>query len=204
MIEDKYSENAWKRWHTPDYIRGSFGPNDGKRHWELVFEETFKHVPKNIDTVVDLGCAAGRNLYFYSHQDQIKNLIGIDISDEIDFYPMDNFTYIKSLISDWRPRFTLENTLIISHGCLMYYDFKAQIEMINNWIELGCENFIFQEYDKKTLDNDYPQGKETKYLPLPIPVYECALEGLSSEKYKFSKKWHRKEIPAYIRLCGEK
>ena len=66
--------------------------------------------------------------------------------------------------------------------------------MINNFINKGCENFIFQEYDNKTLTDDY--GHSNFKEGGIYNVWDSVLETMDG----FNKKWYRTGIPSYIKL----
>lgn len=176
---------TWNRWHNTSYITSP-------KCWEEVFEKI--KIPNKINTIIDLGCAAGRNLLYYNNR---YNLIGVDLpkKEDIEFYPLNNFEYISCPIQNLPTTnfntYNLNDCLVISHGSLMYISPQQQFNLINSLLNQNCKNFIFQEYDyihpAGSHNNVLNDGKTFEFNPL-------------NHKSLFKKEYYRKEMPSWIYL----
>lgn len=143
-ITKEYILKNYRRWY--DYSQLPFA--------EKVFISHIEEglIPEYITTVLDLGCAAGRNLMAFNGKYQ---LIGIDLpkTEEMSFPPeIRNFQYIKHDLNEPLPDMDLTTTLCISHGVINYLPPNKQVALQKRLVELGCCNFLLQEYDD-TLTN---------------------------------------------------
>jgi hypothetical protein len=136
------------------------GYSNGKGHdssepW--LEEYVVNKLSNNITTIIDFGCAHGRN--FLAFPKEKYKYIGFDMHDynniswvkniDVDYYQCnieDFFEDYKDFNIDWK------NSLIISQGTLMCLDnSKQQNDFINLLKSLGCKNFVFHEYGSDTL-----------------------------------------------------
>jgi SAM-dependent methyltransferase len=174
-------QEDWSRWYEKNY---EVPP-------EKCFQELMTSIPDHIDTVIDFGCAAGRNLALFNGK---YKLFGVDLIDEKKMEWKENFqnlTYIKSKLQNFNFEHSMETFLCISHGTIMYCNPEEQKRFLTQLKEKGCKNFIFQEYDDTTLiDSGYsPDKKSGKLLGYAF-----------SNPLEFEKKWYREKIPTWIKF----
>ena len=105
-------------------------------------------LPKYIDTILEFGCANGRNLQIFNKE---YNLQGYDIVKKSDIeFVMDfsNFKYKKSTIEEWIKVYNkdLSKTFVMCSGTLMYISSDSQNKLIEKLFKLNCKNMAFQEY----------------------------------------------------------
>ncbi len=120
----------WSRWYKKDY------PVAG----EACFQSLRPKLPSYIDSVIDFGCAAGRNLALF---DGGLKLYGVDLvpEEQIEWrQPLRDLTYISSPLQNFASRFTerMDRFLCISHGTIMYLAGDEQRTFIENLARLGC------------------------------------------------------------------
>ena len=105
-------------------------------------------LPKYIDTILEFGCANGRNLIPFNGK---YNLQGYDLptEDGIEFRQnFDNFVYEKKYVEEWVKEYDkdLSTTFVMCSGVLMYVTTKVQNALMKKLFDLGCKNMAFQEY----------------------------------------------------------
>jgi hypothetical protein len=175
----------WSRWYKKDHPVAA----------EKCFVELVSQLPAYIDSVIDFGCAAGRNLEPFAGR---YTLYGVDIVPEaqIQLRPS-GVTYLQSRLQEFPRRFgrSLERFVCIAHGVLMYLTPSEQRAFIEQLVGLGCKNFFFQEYDADTL------GKQNYFEPTVINRLRRKRVGYAFRNpLGFEKRWFRPEIPAWVRL----
>lgn len=181
------SSEDWSRWYRKNHSAAG----------ERCFVELAPEIPNNVDTVIDFGCASGRNLELF---DGRFKLYGVDLVPESQIEwrrPFQNLTYIASRLEELPGKLdvAMDRFLCISHGTLMYLDPESQRRFVSYLRERGCRNFIFQEYDRATLNTDgYWEPTLLNRLRRRRVGYPFAPEG-------FEKRWFRKEIPTWVRLA---
>ena len=169
----------WSRWYKKDFL----GP-------ERCFGELKTSIPSHVKNVIDFGCAAGRNLSAFNGE---YNLYGVDIVDKANIewrMQFQSLTYIQSPLQDLAIEEPLDDFLCISHGCIMYLNKNQQREFMQYLVDKGCRNFIFQEYDRRTLHLNAYSEKGPKV-------------GYPFENFlNLRKQWFREDLPTWIRLEG--
>ena len=113
-------------------------------------------IPRSIDTLLDIGCASGRN--FIPFDGKLK-LWGIDIVplNRIQWVkPFQNLKYERTTIEQFtrileRGEKRLDNVLLLTAGTMMYVNEKEQRRFFRACRLAGCKNFIFSEYPANSL-----------------------------------------------------
>lgn len=111
------------------------------------------HIPQNIKTIIDFGCANGRN--FQPFKDY--KCVGFDMYQPEEINYSCDFKYYVSSIEDFIKTPNLysiqwENSLVMSHGTLMYcINSQIQNSFIEDLKNKGCKNFVFHEYTSNKL-----------------------------------------------------
>lgn len=120
-------------------------------------EHVVSQLSNKITTIVDFGCAHGRNfLPFF--QEKYK-YVGFDIHDSsnISWVHNINVEYNTCSIIDFLSNYKdydidWKNSLVMCHGTLMYLDNSVQQNIFIDLLKgLGCENFVFHEYGSDIL-----------------------------------------------------
>jgi hypothetical protein len=177
----------WSRWYKKEHPVGT----------ERCFLELRDAVPPYVDTVIDFGCAAGRNLEAF---DGRLKLYGVDLPAESEIgwrTPLRDFTYVSSRLQDLPRKLdvSMERWLCISHGVLMYLAPAEQRSFLEFLRARGCKNFVFQEYDQDTL------GKQGYFEPSLWNRVRRKREGWAfSNPLGFDKRWFRPELPTWTSL----
>jgi len=147
------------------------GYANGKGHDSPEFwlkEHVVDKLPSNITTIIDFGCAHGRNFLIFDKEKY--KYVGFDIHDyndiswveniSVDYYQYsieDFFNDYKIFNIDWR------NSLVMCHGTLMCLEnSNQQNDFINLLKSLGCKNFTFHEYGSDTLIKNGNLSKHTR------------------------------------------
>ena len=152
-------------------------------------------LPGYLDSVIDFGCAAGRNLQPFAGR---YRLYGVDLPPASEIgWKVEGVTYFQSPLQDFRFDGSLERTLCIAHGTLMYVDARQQRAFIARLLEQGCKNFIFQEYDARTLRRD---GYAEPWDLVGRFAHRRKIGHPFSNPFGFEKRWYRDEIPTWLRL----
>lgn len=144
----------------PDYQHGAeginftsyFSPHSGNQTPEKVLEIIKPNLSINIQTVINFGCASGRD--FIPFQDDYT-CIGFDIAPSEDITwvcKTDNLTYYECSIEDFllnidNFKFDFPNSLVYTQGTLMYVSHEIQNIFVETLLEKGCNNIILQEYE---------------------------------------------------------
>lgn len=144
----------------PDYQYGAaginftsyFSPHSGNQTPEKVLEVIKPTLPSNIKTVINFGCASGRD--FIPFQDNYT-CIGFDITPVEDITWVcgtDNLTYYECSIEDFLSnidtfKFDFPNSLVYTQGTLMYASHEDQNIFVETLIKKGCNSIILQEYE---------------------------------------------------------
>jgi hypothetical protein len=144
----------------PDYIYGAAGinftsyytPHAGNQTPEKVLEYIKPKLDTNIKTIINFGCASGRDFIPFETD---YNCIGFDIApidDIIWVCKTDNLTYYECSIEDFllnidNFKFDFPNSLIYTQGTLMYVSPEMQNIFVETLISKGCKNIILQEYE---------------------------------------------------------
>ena len=135
---------GWQRWNKyftnyPDYLTNP----------EACATHLAEYIPDYIDTVLQFGCGNGRD--FVPFNKKLK-LIGCDIAPPnyikwiINF---ENLSYNRCCINDFASLNIRDfsKILIYTSGVMMYETPDNQKRFFESCLDLGCKNFIFQEYE---------------------------------------------------------
>ena len=136
---------------------------------EWLKEIVVDNLSKNINTIIDIGCAKGRN--FLPFKDKNFNLIGFDINSPEDVNKFSliqaDFKYHQCSIEDLIQKYDTfdikwEECLVMSHGTLMYCkEAETQNTLVKTLRTAGCKNFVFHEYaSNKVLPDLSPRAKQ--------------------------------------------
>lgn len=146
----------------PNYNHGAAGINfshyfDGSRDWlykpEPLLDYLKKEISSNIHTIINFGCASGRDFIPFQ---ETYTCVGFDLApiEKINWVcKTDNLIYFECSIEDFIlniDEFTFidwENTLLYSCVSLMYATSKDQNKLIDLFLEKGCKNIVLQEYE---------------------------------------------------------
>ena len=129
-----------------------------------------KKLSLHVTTLVDFGCANGRN--FVPFKGKGLKCIGFDIHPRSSLVKITDFLYHECSIQDFieNPRqfpISWGESLAMSHGSLMYIP-SADIQ--NNFLitlkKEGCKNFVFHEYTRSGLLSPNAKGDGLGYLHL--------------------------------------
>jgi hypothetical protein len=146
-----------KNYPISDFLSG-YAQGKGFDSPEAWLEEyVVTQLSNKITTIVDFGCAHGRN--FLPFPKEKYEYVGFDIHDFINISwvydinvkyntcsMLDFLNDHKDYNVDWK------NSLVICHGTLMYLDNSSQQNtFIDILKDLGCENFVFHEYGSDIL-----------------------------------------------------
>jgi hypothetical protein len=118
---------------------------------ELFLYNIIDILPKNINTIINFGCASGRDFKPFNNK---YKLIGFDIApfDEIVWVDkFENLEYHECSIKDFTEYannilLDLSNCLIYTQGTMMYESKETQENFFIELLKRGCKNFIFNEY----------------------------------------------------------
>jgi len=179
------AQEDWSRWYKREY------PVQPER----CFVALRPSLPSYLDGVIDFGCAAGRNLQVFAGR---YRLYGVDLVPPGEIgWKVEGVTYFRSRLQDFRLDGPLDRMLCIAHGTLMYLSPDEQRAFLARLLEQGCKNFIFQEYDRRTLARDgYAEprdlvGRFWRRRKIGHPF---------ANPFGFEKRWYRDEIPTWLRL----
>ena len=133
-------------------------------------ENVAKKLKSHITTVIDFGCANGRN--FIPFKDNSLDFIGFDIHPADSLIKITDFIYNECSIQDFtqNPKnfpINWSDSLVMSHGSLMYIpDSSSQNNLIYTLKKEGCKNFVFHEYTRSGLLSTNAKGSGLGYLDL--------------------------------------
>lgn len=142
-----------------NYVRNHGARKNHSEEW--LKEYVVDKISDNVTTIVDFGCAVGRNFTpFNTQYNNSENIhkpykfIGFDIHPEekIQEQKLIDFVYYKYSLEDFMENINdfdikWEECLVFSHGTLMYFKEKTGVNMfINKLRNKGCKNFVFNEY----------------------------------------------------------
>ena len=156
--KERVIQNSWKKWsyyadcQNEDWL---MNPSD----W--VFE-ILKKLPENIDTVYDFGCGNGRNFIPFEKSEREFNLRGYDIHPEEEIkwsYDFKNIGYTRASIQkvcegDYKFPSSLENSLVMTAGTLMYVSPETQNLFFKKMQDNLCTNFAFFEHEPESCRPD--------------------------------------------------
>lgn len=122
-------------------------------------------IPSHVDTILDIGCASGRNFIPF---DGTLRLWGVDIAPASQIHwvrPFKNLTYEQMTLEAFTERLEKEpidmtHTLVFTAGTMAYCSKVWQTRFYEACKKNGCTNFIFHEYPPQ---DRYP----TKNFKLP-------------------------------------
>ena len=179
-----FKKEDWSRW----YKKGHNPP-------EKCFSELISALPASVDSVIDFGCAAGRNLIPFMGK---HKLYGVDIvpREQIE-WEMPEVNYLQTSLARFDFSTSLESFVCISSGALMYLKPHEQLHFLSTLKRLGCKNFIFQEYDLAGLYQDnycLPSDWKGRIFGQRSIAYPL------SNPFHFEKKWFRPSIPTWIQI----
>jgi hypothetical protein len=158
----------------PEFLGGyAKGKGHGIETW--LTEHVVEKLNNSISTVVDFGCANGRN--FIPFQSKGYRCVGFDLHDiaNIEWMSKDPDTYYRYSIEDFMKEYISfdidwKSSLVMTHGTLMYLSTtKEQNDFLNLLKALGCNNFVFHEYgSEKVLVNltSYARAGKLGWLDL--------------------------------------
>jgi hypothetical protein len=124
----------------------------GNQTPEKVIEYLEKNLSSNIKTIINFGCASGRD--FIPFQDNYT-CVGFDIApvECITWVcKTDNLVYYECSIEDFLLnidsfKFDWPNTLVYTQGTLMYVSHEEQNIFVEILLKKGCKNIVLQEYE---------------------------------------------------------
>ena len=130
------------------------------RYEAPLLDYVLEHLPSYIDTVINFGCANGRD--FIPFQDTY-NCIGFDLATPSIIKwacKTDNLIYYQCSVEDYLGIFDhsnadLSTTLVYSQGTLMYTSSEVQTRLVQHLLAKSCKNIVFQEYSP---DQPHDQG----------------------------------------------
>lgn len=143
----------------PDYIINGglnfsdyYNPANRNQTPEVLTSYILENITDNIKTIIDVGCACGKN--FIPFADSF-NCIGFDRApaDVIKWVcDTDNLTYYECSIEDFIDHIDefdidWENSLVFTHGTLMYASHENQNRFVEAVLRKGCRNLTLQEYE---------------------------------------------------------
>lgn len=144
----------------PDYMHGAAGinftsyytPHSGNQIPETVLEYIKTIIGDSITTVINFGCASGRDFIPFQHD---YTCIGFDIApiENITWVcKTDNLTYYECSIEDFLLNldifdFDWSKSLVYTQGTLMYVSHEIQNRFIELLLKKGCINIVLQEYE---------------------------------------------------------
>jgi hypothetical protein len=156
---NSYSINQYRNYHIGNFDGINFSKfYSGNESWLREPESIVKYIstnlPEDIDTIVNFGCASGRDFIPFSD----INCVGFDIAPvNVINWVCDttNLTYFQCSIEDFIDNKNLfdlhidwNTSLVYTSGALMYVDHTTQNKFIDVLFSLNCKNMIFQEYVK--------------------------------------------------------
>ncbi|MEN9561310.1 MAG: Methyltransferase domain [Candidatus Parcubacteria bacterium] len=142
---------------------GKYYDADPNYEWlkkpERCLVELKPHIPSHIDTILNLGCGAGRD--FIPFDGELK-LWGLDIVpfERIKWLrSFKNFTYTQAYLEDFTKeleagKYDLSHVLVYSHGTLMYLTKRDQERFFQACKKSGATVFIFSEYPEGGHENE--------------------------------------------------
>lgn len=143
----------------PDYLHNGglnfsdyFNPNNREQAPEPLTGYILNNIGDNIKTIIDIGCACGKN--FIPFQDSFQ-CIGFDRApaEVINWVcKTDNLTYYECSIEDFIEHIDeldvdWENSLVFTQGALMYTSHENQNRFVEAVLRKGCKNLTLQEYE---------------------------------------------------------
>jgi hypothetical protein len=144
----------------PDYIYGAAGinftsyytPHSGNQTPEKVLEYIKPNLSSNIKTIINFGCASGRDFIPFETD---YTCIGFDIAPIEDITwvcKTNNLTYYECSIEDFLSnidnfKFDFSNSLVYTQGTLMYVSPEIQNIFVETLLSKGCNNIILHEYE---------------------------------------------------------
>lgn len=164
-----------KKYEINDFLAG-YAKGKGHNPEDWIKDYVVNKMSSNITTIIDFGCANGRN--FIPFPKEKYKYIGFDIHDYDDIIWMNNIEveYYTCSLEDFfidysKYNLDWENSLIMIHLTLMYLDTaNQQNKFIDLLKSLGCKNFVFHEYgnSKKVLSDlsEHARNKKLGYLDL--------------------------------------
>lgn len=144
-----------RNYKVPDffnnYIISSGKHKNSPEGW--LKEYVINNLSSNVTTIVDFGCAVGRNFAPFNG----KKFIGFDIhpTEKIQQNSLIGFLYHESSLEDFIKNIDSfdikwEECLVFSHGTLMYFKHPEEANIfINTLRNKGCKNFVLHEYASK-------------------------------------------------------
>ena len=137
-----------------NYVRNHGSRKNRPEKW--LKEYVADKISDNVTTIVDFGCAVGRNFAPFNtgNTHNSYKFIGFDIHPEekIQEQRLIDFVYYKYSLEDFLENINnfdikWEECLVFSHGTLMYFKEKTGANtFINELRNKGCKNFVFNEY----------------------------------------------------------
>lgn len=118
------------------------------KHENWLDTHVLPFLKSNITTVLDFGCANGRNFYPFKNY----NCVGFDLYQTNQIKKFCDFDYHVSSVEDFVNNIDLyqidwQNALVMSHGCLMYCkNSEDQNKFITKLRDKGCKNLVLHEY----------------------------------------------------------
>lgn len=132
-------------------------------------------LPRYIDTILDIGCASGRN--FIPFNGKLK-LWGVDIVPKRRIkwvMPFKDLTYEKATLQELTRRFAHERpdmskVFVFESATFMYVPEEFQRRFFNICCELGCRNFMFRDFPPDS--PDYPND----HIKIPLDNFNVAID----------------------------
>tara|TARA_R110001599_G_scaffold33594_2_gene108446 strand:+ start:693 stop:1334 length:642 start_codon:yes stop_codon:yes gene_type:complete len=143
------------KYEIADFFKGyAAGAHSSKKSRWLASPESWlethvlPYIHLNIKTIVDFGCANGRNFQPFKDYE----CIGFDMFQPEEINYSCDFKYYVSSIEDFIKNPDLypiqwESSLVMSHGTLMYcLNSTLQNQFLEILRDKGCKNFVLHEY----------------------------------------------------------
>ena len=150
-----------RNYKVPDffnnYIISSGKHKNSPEGW--LKEHVIDNLSNKVTTIVDFGCAVGRNFIPFTTENTHNSykFIGFDIhlEEHLHVNKLVDFLYYKYSLEDFLKdinsfNIKWEECLVFSHGTLMYFKHPSESnDFINILRNKGCKNFVLHEYASK-------------------------------------------------------
>jgi hypothetical protein len=149
-----------KNYSRTDHVTGYAKLDIAPEKW--LKEYVVDKLTSEIDTIVDFGCASGRN--FIPFKESIDYFYGFDIHPEEEvfwlpatqtLYMSEKLEYYTCSIEDFLTEYNKYNhinwgrSLVMYHGALLNLEsHEQQNETIDLILKLGCKNIVINDYIK--------------------------------------------------------
>jgi 2-polyprenyl-3-methyl-5-hydroxy-6-metoxy-1,4-benzoquinol methylase len=147
-MENGNNENVIKQFDKIAFLPDNWDHNQQYQHFLL------KHIPRNCNTILDVGCGTGeltRKLVSYS-----KEIIGIDISENMIHEAKkrnndEKITYLKTSVEEYFERTDKTFDIIISIAALHHMDEEKILQMMKNKLTKSGKILILDLVKSETM-----------------------------------------------------